>query len=85
MLNIQPKYIMVSRMENSPYSAISCNSNAVHMWNLQQTMDWRQQYSNTAIQRCSMFVIISISLPHIGTDNRRRTQPARLCLYCTIP
>ena len=27
MLKIQPKYIMVSRIENSPYSAVSCNSN----------------------------------------------------------
>jgi hypothetical protein len=35
MLKIQPKYIMVSRIENSPYSAVSCNSNemlhVVHM------------------------------------------------------
>ena len=27
MLKIQPKYIMVSRIENSPYNAVSCNSN----------------------------------------------------------
>jgi hypothetical protein len=24
MLKIQPKYIMVSRIENSPYNAVSC-------------------------------------------------------------
>jgi hypothetical protein len=27
MLKIQPKYIIVSRIENSPYNAVSCNSN----------------------------------------------------------
>ena len=59
MLKIQPKYIMVSRIVNSPYKAVSCNSNEMcrHVVRKLALVILTAAHQTVNREGCGMFVI----------------------------